>query len=211
MPALVVVSICVALLWAGPVARSRGTVDADSRRAVHEHLPVALVLAVPMTDAEVDTVRDQLTRIWRPDGILVELTTRWPPPPSLRLVLTTAPIRVSRARPDLCDLGVIRFINGVPEPELTVSVTAAREFVGRARPEWSSTMRTLIAARVIGRVAAHEIGHYLLADSGHQSQGLMRARFDGAEVLAPHLGPFAPPHRSDLQSGLIRAIASATR
>jgi hypothetical protein len=53
----------------------------------------------------------------------------------------------------------------------------------------------LEAARIMGRVAAHEMGHYLLADARHQPEGLMRARFDGADLLAPNLKPFRPPSR----------------
>jgi hypothetical protein len=94
---------------------------------------------------------------------------------------------------------------------LRVSLTAAREFVRQARPDWPSAIQTLVAARVIGRVAAHEVGHYLLAESGHRSAGLMRAHFDGAELLGPHLGAFAPPHRADVEAGLVRATAIPTR
>ena len=61
-------------------------------------------------------------------------------------------------------------------------------------------MQALEAARIIGRVAAHELGHYLLADPRHQPTGLMRARFDGAELLGPHLKPFKPPAQPALRS-----------
>jgi hypothetical protein len=104
---------------------------------------------------------------------------------------------------------VIRFVEGVPQRQFRVSVTAAREFVRQARPEWPSAIRTLVAARIMGRVAAHELGHYLLGESGHRARGLMRARFDGADLLGPHLGAFAPPHRAEVEAGLTRAATAA--
>jgi hypothetical protein len=166
---------------------------------------------VSLTKAELEMVQDQLTRIWHQEGIAVELTASAPAPGGLRLVFSGDLIRVAPAARNVCDLGVIRFTDGAPEPELTVSVTAAREFVREARPEWTPAIRTLIAARVAGRVAAHELGHYLLADSRHRAAGLMRAHFDGTDLLAPALGAFAPPHYADLEAGLIRAMATATR
>ena len=45
-------------------------------------------------------------------------------------------------------------------------------------------MQALEAARIMGRVAAHELGHYLLADTQTSARrDLMRARFDGADLL----------------------------
>lgn len=38
---------------------------------------------------------------------------------------------------------------------------------------------------VLGRIIAHEIGHYLLAASPHQDGGLMRARYPEAELTDP--------------------------
>jgi len=38
---------------------------------------------------------------------------------------------------------------------------------------------------VLGRIIAHEIGHYLLAASPHQNEGLMRARFAETELTDP--------------------------
>jgi hypothetical protein len=176
-----------------------------------ERLTVHVVQAIPVSDAEVETIRDQLTRIWRQEGIAIDLVTSRPAPGSLRILLTEAPIRASFGVSGLCALGATSFTNGRPEPELIVSVSAVREFVRRAQPDSSSGVRSLIAARVMGRVAAHELGHYLLAETGHRPRGLMRARFDGASLLAPHLGPFLPPPRPDVEAGLVRASGVAAR
>ena len=77
----------------------------------------------------------------------------------------------------------IRFqSDGVPEPTLllhydtlltlglgTVTVGGSRE--GR----WPKALRDQILGRMIGRVLAHEIGHWLLRSSEHSAGGLMRA------------------------------------
>jgi hypothetical protein len=44
--------------------------------------------------------------------------------------------------------------------------------------------------RVLGRAAAHEIGHYLLDTATHSDEGLMRARFDALEFSAALSGEF---------------------
>jgi len=207
MRGVIPAGICMGLFATGLGSQVRGPAEPHNRRLGPQHLTVELVRTISMSEAELETVRDQLMRIWRQEDVIVETTTSWPP--GLRLVLTEAPIRAFSATSSLCDLGVTRFINGTPEPELTVSVTAAREFVRQARPEWSSAVQSLIAARIVGRVAAHEMGHYLLAERGHRPYGLMRARFDGASLLAPHLEPFQPPPRIELDAGLSRAMRSA--
>jgi hypothetical protein len=87
---------------------------------------------------------------------------------------------------------------------LTVSVGAIREFVRQARPGQSPGLQMLYAARIAGRVAAHEMGHYLLGDKQHRARGLMRTRFDGDELFAPRLEPFAAPPRDQLAEGFAR-------
>jgi hypothetical protein len=197
----------MALLW---VASSH--LDAASpcqtRASAIERVHVAISQDVAISPAELETIRDQLTSIWEREDVVIDLTDA-PHADGVQLVLTGAPIRVTPPTGNLCDLGVIRFVEGVPQRQFRVSVTAAREFVRQARPEWPSAIRTLVAARIMGRVAAHELGHYLLGESGHRARGLMRARFDGADLLGPHLGAFAPPHRAEVEAGLTRAATAA--
>ena len=128
--------------------------------------------------------RQQLTRIWRPVGIDVDIdvivasaTDLGHQEGQVGLVLSDSPIRVGPSSGGLCALGVIHFVNGLPQPEMTVSVTGVRDFVRRARPEQSAALRSLLAARIIGRVAAHELGHYLVADTEPQ-----RVRINAREV-----------------------------
>lgn len=205
-----ILALSVSLSWLASLPRPLPGVPEHPPAGI-EHLGIALVREVPFGEAELETIRDQLTRIWKPERVVITLVDAPVPAGTLRLVLTGTAIQVTPATRNLCDLGAILFLDGVPQPELRVSVTAAREFVRQARPDWPPAIRTLVSARVIGRVAAHELGHYLLGVSGHRRTGLMRARFDGADLLGPHLGAFAPPRRVDVEAGIVRAAAAALR
>jgi hypothetical protein len=202
-----IIALWVSLSWfTRPVA-----IVPEQRPVTVDHLRIGVVREVALGDAELDTIRDQVSRVWKRDGVVVALIEAPVPPGTLRLVLTGAAIHVTPATRNLCDLGAVRFVDGVPQPELRVSVTAAREFVQQARPEWPPAIRMLVSARVIGRVAAHELGHYLLGISEHRATGLMRARFDGADLLGPNLGAFDPPRRVDIEAGVVRAAGAALR
>jgi hypothetical protein len=48
-------------------------------------------------------------------------------------------------------------------------------------------------AQAIGRVTAHELGHYLLQNAGHQGRGLMRAVYSATELAGAWLEPFQVP------------------
>ena len=46
--------------------------------------------------------------------------------------------------------------------------------LGLSEWHWPETMREEIVGRVLGRVLAHEIGHYVLRSPQHAANGLMR-------------------------------------
>jgi hypothetical protein len=47
--------------------------------------------------------------------------------------------------------------------------------LGSPEPEWPRALREQVIGRVLGRVIAHEIGHFLLRWPAHSATGLMRA------------------------------------
>jgi hypothetical protein len=51
-----------------------------------------------------------------------------------------------------------------------------------------------LIAQAIGRVAAHELGHYLLRHAGDQDRGLMRPKYNAVELVADWLDPFKVPN-----------------
>jgi hypothetical protein len=51
-----------------------------------------------------------------------------------------------------------------------------------------------LIAQAIGRVAAHELGHYLFQHAGHHDRGLMRPRYVAVELVGDWLDPFKIPN-----------------
>lgn len=72
---------------------------------------------------------------------------------------------------------------------MALSVEAIRRIVDEARwangrvAEYPRTVREELLGRALGRVLAHEIGHYLLVWPSHTSGGLMRSAFQGHALI----------------------------
>jgi hypothetical protein len=113
---------------------------------------------------------------------------------------------VPQERPSASDdiLGEIHFRNGIPERLVRIFIDRAKAWVQRdftdrlrvsgmmanvpkANPRW--------LARALGRIAAHEVGHFALATSAHAGTGLMQARYQRADLLLS-----ANPLRLDMAS-----------
>lgn len=86
-------------------------------------------------------------------------------------------------------LGWIAFVDGVPEPAVTVSrrramrVVEGAQWMGRALRFQLPALQNQMVERALGRALAHEIGHYVLRSSAHTADGLMRATFRDADLL----------------------------
>jgi hypothetical protein len=86
-------------------------------------------------------------------------------------------------------LGWIAFVDGEPVKTITVSArhaaTLADEaaWAGRPLAAWPPRAREIFVVRALGRSIAHEIGHYLLRSTAHQSRGLMRERFTVEQLM----------------------------
>jgi hypothetical protein len=74
-------------------------------------------------------------------------------------------------------------------PAITTLLSRA-EFAGYRVDRLTIEVRDELIARAIGRVAAHELGHHLLQQAGHQDRGLMRRTFSPADLVGTWLGPF---------------------
>ncbi|MGE0445849.1 MAG: hypothetical protein AB7P99_11520 [Vicinamibacterales bacterium] len=134
---------------------------------------------------------DEATRIWDQAG--VRLT--WTPPsataPStgrtLRLLAVERPRTQTRA-----DSSVVGELLRVDRSKAIamVSLGEAQRIVARAAGDDRRRFSDRQVGLVLGRAAAHEIGHYLLDTSTHASEGLMRPRFDEWEFAAPQTAAF---------------------
>jgi hypothetical protein len=86
-------------------------------------------------------------------------------------------------------LGWIEFVNGDPLRTISVSRRAASVLrdrtvlAGRRLDELPAAIQSQFLTRALGRAAAHEIGHYLLACKTHEATGLMRAQFATADLM----------------------------
>jgi hypothetical protein len=132
--------------------------------------------------------------IWRAYGITVLLLparAREIAPCDIRLTLTftSAQVRGTGAdHPSPTRLGSIWFDEGMPSRAIVIDADAiaARvlEVASSERPldKWPPGLAALVTSRALGRVLAHEIGHYLLASPAHSPAGLMRPAFDGRQL-----------------------------
>jgi len=148
-------------------------------------------------------VVDEVRKIWsdahvavtsgrygEPSG-LVEATI------SLRILLTVLPVEDDGQR----TLGwVTAGPNGRAAPLLWISLPAVTEAVlsthayDKPVKRLPRELRDRLIAQAIGRVAAHELGHYLLQRAGHHDRGLMRRRYIAAELVGDWLDPFKIPN-----------------
>lgn len=146
-----------------------------------------------------DVVRhavDQAADIWRSHGVIIATAGDGSPcgiesPVEFVTVVMSAAPQVS-AQLKLPRLGEIVFgADGEPYAEIVI----ASEFLQQETEKltWSGqplanrpeTLRQRAAGRAIGRVLAHELGHYLLRTRGHAHRGLMRPVYALPALLEP--------------------------
>jgi hypothetical protein len=157
-------------------------------------LDVAVVAEpdVALNDADLNTLAEGVRAIWRPaaDVRLRRSGDRHAPADAdtIQLVLTTRVRRVSSPA-----LGWVEFVDSVPQPVVTVSLTEITALMAAAR--WHErTLDTLPAVvrqrferRALTRAVAHEIGHYLLRSPAHSKHGLMQSDFGADDII--HASP----------------------
>ena len=139
----------------------------------------------------IETLKHEATAIWRPYG--VEL--RWGAP---RCTVEDASLDVLIARhPREATIGRIVLgsthvrMDRIERAPIIVDYDATAQTLASLT---SSALATLVGlpwlgpqdtGRALGRVAAHEMGHVLLALPNHQRDGLMRATFQASEMVSP--------------------------
>jgi hypothetical protein len=161
---------------------------------------VAIVLtwttAGAQPPAERAAMLQEADAIWRAHGVAIVAVPpdqAGPPAADARLVVTLARASRPPAVPGRSErLGAIVFDHdNAPATTLTIDVAAVTAIVARARlggrplDQWPPAGRDVLVGRALGRVLAHEIGHYLLASRVHPAAGLMRAAFDADDLIRP--------------------------
>jgi hypothetical protein len=175
-------------------------------------LLLRVALAIPVTPAIPPAVARaavaEAAGVWAPYGVAVV-----PDDSSAfhHVVLTVvlagdvrAPVRPGW-RPAL---GAITFDpGGEPAPAITVFLTDIERFIADVRVfdappgRWPAKLREQIVGRVLGRVIAHEIGHFLLRSPRHAAKGLMRSLQLADDMAMPSRQRFmlTPSDRARLQ------------
>jgi hypothetical protein len=131
--------------------------------------------------------------IWRPQGVVVDAGEPCRDPADDTVVLTVVVTPPRTVHPPFAapPLGAIEFDGDAPAPTITVFLGNITRFIatarvlGAAEPAWPTVLRERIVGRAIGRVVAHEIGHYLLRMRQHTRTGLMRAMHSADDFVSP--------------------------
>jgi hypothetical protein len=163
-----------------------------------------VALAVPpgaLPPATVATALAEASALWAPYGVALDAADTCASAPDDALLLEVAvatPALASLPRAWRSPLGSIAFdAAGAPRPVITVHLTALLRLMRGAGvfaadgPRWPAMLYDRNIGRAVGRVMAHEIGHYLLRTSVHADRGLMRP------LMTPHL--LTSPSRHDFE------------
>jgi hypothetical protein len=142
----------------------------------------------------VAAVLEELAAVWKANGIeVVACASDLAPTVSEMSSRATATVtlilaQTVRAAAPRGPLGWVEFLGDAsPLPVIHVSLPTAHALIDRASLYGTHGsllprhLRDRLLVRVLGRAAAHELGHYLLASRGHAPTGLMRARFTPQE------------------------------
>jgi hypothetical protein len=135
---------------------------------------------------------EEAAGIWAPYGVAIGRANPCVPQDgATRLTVTIAkPSGGSDAAGSWTGIfGAIQFSDGVPAPEITlfydemIRLMRTTPLRGKSEIDWPAAFRQLMLGRVVGRVLAHEIGHFLLRLRGHASSGLMRSQPSLADMI----------------------------
>jgi hypothetical protein len=187
---LVAIGIVAAAASSNVLARAAGRQAVTVGIVLGGHAPAGARL-VPAMVTEAD-------RIWRSRGVeVVPVAKASVPHEDVRLILEFASLSsapaASRGKKGeaTTGLGSIWFDeDGAPGDTITIDDEAVMARIAQTtlnhRPlaDWPPGVVDLAMGRALGRVLAHELGHYLLRSKIHQASGLMRAAFSGADLAA---------------------------
>jgi hypothetical protein len=185
-----VATLALALLLNGPV---------EPRLTVHLSIDQAGGLSALQLELAIDEVR----KIWSDARVAVTSGRSGEPfgpdqaAISLRILLIPPPVKDSAER-------ILAWVTpggtGRSAPLLFVSLPAVTETVLSTEAfdmpvkRLTHALRDRLIAQAVGRVTAHELGHYLLQNARHQDRGLMRPRYSAVELVGDWLDPFKVSH-----------------
>lgn len=159
---------------------------------LHVALAVSPTPAVPSAVVHIAVV--EAAAVWAPYGVVVDGLPCGPAGGN-QAILAVVPVATPRRaaiRGWTGPLGAIVFApDGAPAPAITVFLSEIERLVTRAHVlglsewQWPASLREQLIGRALGRVLAHEIGHYLLRSKAHAADGLMRPQQLADDSISP--------------------------
>jgi hypothetical protein len=171
-----------------------------------------------LTPAQCQLAVAEMADIWRDAGVEVvsrptnKLASRNEASVSLRIV--TFSINGRAGGEPILGWAAVE-TGGHLKPVVIVSLPAVRlalehaDVGGLSFKRLTSDLRSQLTARAIGRIAAHELGHYLLRRAGHRKKGLMRRSYAVRDLTGAWLGPFRVA--DDERSSAVAEIAALAK
>jgi hypothetical protein len=192
-----------------------------------EAVVACVQLVIVGTPTAPDVIRQsvqQAAAIWRPHRVMIAVEgdlTSCPAEATVESVtVVMSDVSEISAKLQLPRLGEIQFAgDGLPDPEIVIAAEYLQKEVekatwsGRSLADRPLILRQRAAARAIGRVLAHELGHYLLRMPQHGRTGLMRPVYSIPALLEPATRKYslAPADAARLRGLLLDRRIHVTR
>jgi hypothetical protein len=138
-------------------------------------------------DAPLKTsVLAEVNRVWQPIGIAVSAGEDLLSPCDRWILVKSAMEAAPEDAPRRNAIAWVPFVEKRARRVVFVRMSHARALIDAFGPR--NGLRPpdethALLARLVGRSLAHEIGHVLLNDLGHEKKGLMRARYGADDAL----------------------------
>ena len=179
-----------------PPAASRSGKELESSVAVHIRVDQDSRLSAH----DLRSVIEEIASIWAAAGVRVTSGRYADPLPPGGALISLRIVGEQWQRGGRTVLGwVTADVHEQQVPTIFISNSGVRallakaQFGHRAFTLQPVVLRDRLTAQAIGRVAAHELGHYFLQSGRHQERGLMRPTYLTTDLIAPSLKPFEIP------------------
>jgi hypothetical protein len=150
-----------------------------------------------LTAAQLSGAIEQVGRIWSSAGVSVSTGSYGDPvPPGATKISLRMVYALRKAEGTLILAWTSVTPGGRLTPALFVSVPGVTELLSKAdvkgRPfgQRPQAVRDQLIGQAIGRVTAHELGHFLLQRARHAHAGLLRPTYSTNDLIEPWLHPF---------------------
>jgi len=161
------------------------------------HLTIAFAPAPALPPAVIAAALVEAARLWAPYGVDIRPAQMHGPAPEGAIMLTVVaaePSPAERHRAPAALAGIGFDTAGRPDPQIAIYANDVVAFIEHAcvlgvrGGQWPRAMRDRLLGRAIGRVLAHEIGHFVLGSPGHAAHGLMRGEQRVDDLVTPDRG-----------------------